>query len=397
MPERERFWNPYRWVTVSDRAVEHDVPHYHHSLDGLAGRVWCELEALTPLFVGDGTGTGQKQFVRHVVRNAAGGRHGSQPYLPATSLKGAIRSLAEIIGNAAVPFPTARVEVDRPHELAKARHGWRLDVVARMFGYLDGSSAVQRDRRPRAEPGGGRPQLPAFAGLVRFSDAELAEPFAPVQWPAYPVTVGQPKRSHQSFYPRNNRRKLYHHRVNAAALTPPHPDIRQTARVTPAPPGTRFRFTVDFENLREKELDLLVYCLVLEEQSTVELSAAALGRASDQAGVTLCGPLRHKLGGAKPHGAGSVHLRITKLKIRTDPRARYRGSEPADTTEVRKGEALKQEIICRTEPFRKRTDQTMRELRAMMIYAADDPRNRIEYPTYDWFRNDSQTGLKPTT
>ncbi len=372
MPERERFWNPYRWVTVSDRAVEHDVPHYHHHLDGLAGRVWCELEALTPLFVGDGKG----QFVSHIVRNAAGGRRGGpQPYLPATSLKGAIRSLAEIIGNAAVPFREA--SVDRQHQLAMARRDSSLDVVARMFGYLDGSNA--------------------FAGLVRFSDAELAEPFAPVQWPAYPVTVGQPKRSHQSFYPRNNRRKLYHHRVEADRLTRPHPNIRQTATVTPAPPGTRFRFTVDFENLREEELDLLVYCLVLEEQSTVELSAAAVGRASDQAGVTLRGPLRHKLGGAKPHGAGSVHLRITKLKIRTDPSARYRGSESADLTEVREDEALNQELLRRTEPFRTRVDRTMRELRAMLIYAANDPRNPIHYPTYDWFRNESRTGLKPTT
>ena len=375
MPERERFWNPYRWVTVSDRAVEHDVPHYHHRLDGLAGRVWCELKALTPLFVGDGTGTGQKQFVRHVVRNEAGGRHGSQPYLPATSLKGAIRSLAEIIGNAAVPFP--KVKVDRPHELTKARHGSNLDVVARMFGYLDGSNA--------------------FAGLVRFSDAELAEQFTPGRWPAYEVAVGQPKPSHRSFYPGDNRRKLYHHRVEADRLTRPHPNIRQTATVTPVPPGTRFRFTVDFENLREGELDLLVYCLVLEEQSTVELSAAALGPASDQAGVTLCGPLRHKLGGAKPHGAGSVHLRITKLKIRTDPSARYRGSESADPTEVREDEALNQELLRRTEPFRTRADRTMRELRAMLIYAANDPRNPIHYPTYDWFRNESRTGLKPTT
>lgn len=392
MPEGERFWNPYRWVTVSDRAVEHDVPHYHHRLDGLAGRIWCELEALTPLFVGDGKG----QFVSHIVRNAAGGRRGGpQPYLPATSLKGAIRSLAEIIGNAAVPFP--KVKVDRPHELTKARHGSNLDVVARMFGYLDGSSAVQRDRRPRAEPGGGRPQLPAFAGLVRFSDAELAEQCTPGRWPAYEVAVGQPKPSHRSFYPGDNRRKLYHHRVKADRLTRPHPGITQTARVTPAPPGTRFRFTVDFENLREEELDLLVYCLVLEEQSTVELSAAALGRASDQAGVTLRGPLRHKLGGAKPHGAGSVHLRITKLEIRTDPGARYRGNGPAETTEVRDGEDLKQELLRRTEPFRTRADQTMRELRAMMIYAAGDPRNLIQYPTYDWFRNESRTGLKPTT
>lgn len=389
MPEGERFWNPYRWVTVSDRAVEHEVPHYHHRLDGLAGRIWCELEALTPLFIGAGTGTGQ--FVHHVVRNAAGARRGGpQPYLPATSLKGAIRSLAEIIGNAAVPFPKAKV--DRPHELAKARHGWRLDVVARMFGYLDGSSDG-----PSRRSGSVAESASAFAGLVRFSAAELAEQFTPGRWPAYDVAVGQPKSSHRSFYPDDNRRKLYHHRVEADRLTPPHPNIRQTARVTPAPPGTRFRFTVDFENLREEELDLLVYCLILEEQSTVELSAAALGRDGDQAGVTLRGPLRHKLGGAKPHGAGSVHLRVTKLKIRTDPRARYRGSEPADTSEVRDGESLKQELLRRTERFRKRTDRTMRELRAMLIYAAGDPRNHIQYPTYDWFRNESRTGLKPTT
>lgn len=387
MPEGERFWNPYRWVTVSDRAVEHDVPHYHHRLDGLAGRIWCELEALTPLFVGDGTG----QFVRHIVRNTADGRRGgSQPYLPATSLKGAIRSLAEIIGNAAVPFP--KMKVDRPHELAKARHGRRLDVVARMFGYLDVNSA-----RSRARANDEICRIVAFAGLVRFSDAELAEQFKPGMWQAYEVAVGQPKPSHRSFYPGDNRRKLYHHRVEADRLTRPHPNIRQTARVTPAPPGTRFRFTVDFENLREEELDLLVYCLVLEEQNKVELSAAALGRDRGQAGETLRGPLRHKLGGAKPHGAGSVHLRITKLKIRTDPRARYCGSEPAETAEVREDEALKQELLRRTERFRKRTDQTMRELRAMLIYAAGDPRNRIQYPTYDWFRNESRTGLKPTT
>ena len=372
MPEGERFWNPYRWVTVSDRAVKHDVPHYHHRLDGLAGRIWCEFEALTPLFVGAGTGTGQ--FVRHVVRE---GRRGDpqQPYLPATSLKGAIRSLAEIIGNAAVPFH--QPIVDQQHRLAMARRRSSLDVVARMFGYLDGGSA--------------------FAGLVRFSDAELAEQFTQNQWPAYDVAVGQPKPYHQSFYPGTNRRKLYHHRVNAAALTQPHPGINQTARVAPAPRGTRFRFTVDFENLRKEELDLLVYCLVLEEQSTVKLSAAALGRDGDQAGVTLHGPLRHKLGGAKPHGAGSVHLRITKLKIRTDPSARYRGSIPAETEEVREGEALKQDLLRRTKSIRERTDKTMRELRAMLIYAAGDPRNRIQYPTYDWFGNESRTGLKPTT
>ena len=368
MPKGEPFWNPYRWVTVSDRAVEHDQPHYHHRLDGLAGRLWCEIEALTPLFVGDGASHQDKRFLRHV-RD-----HKPYPYIPATSLKGAIRSLAEIVGNAAVPFP--KVKVDRPHELANAQHGSRLDVVARTFGHLDSGTV--------------------FAGLVRFSDAELACDATPPphRWPRYEVVVGQPKHTHRSFYPNDNRRKLYHHRPGADRLTPAPADIKQTVKVSPAPPGTCFRFTVDFQNLREDELDRLLYCLVLEDASTVELSAAALGRDRDQPGETLTGPLRHKIGGAKPHGAGSVHLRVTKLQLRTDPAARYRGKESVETCE---GEELEQELSRRTGRFRARTDQTMQELRAMLIYCPNDPRTSIKYPDYGWFNNHGQTGLKPTT
>ena len=90
MPVGENFWNPYRWVTLSNRPVEHDVPHYHHTFSGLSGRLWCELKALTPLLIGDGQ-VPNIQFVRHP--------HNRQPYIPGTSLKGAVRSSAEVIGN----------------------------------------------------------------------------------------------------------------------------------------------------------------------------------------------------------------------------------------------------------------------------------------------------------
>ena len=370
MPKGEPFWNPYRWVTVSGEAVEYDAPSYHHRLAGLAGCLTCEIKTLTPLFIGDGTPHRDKQFVHH--------KHGRQPYVPATSLKGAIRSLAEIVGNAAVPFPGATV--DHQHRLVGAQQGSRLDVVARTFGHLDS----RKDARPDGK---------VFAGLVRFSDAELTGDATPHQWPRYEVVVGQPKRSHRSFYPNDNRRKLYHHRAGAERLTPAPANISQTVTVNPAPPGTCFRFTVDFENLQEAELDLLLYCLVLEKRTTVELSPEAVGRDRGQQGETLTGPLRHKIGGAKPHGAGSVHLRVTKLQLRTDPAARYRGKESMKSLE---GKELEQELNRRTNPLRARTDQTMQELRAMLIYVADDPRNSIEYPTREWFNNHGQTGLKPT-
>ena len=366
MPEGKNFWNPYRWVTVRNQPVAHDVPNYHHTLEGLSGRLWCELEALTPLLIGDGRG----EFVRRA----------GQPYIPGTSLKGALRSLAEVVGNAAVPFPND--SVDAWHRLDKARSdtaaGPQFDTVARTFGYLQDGNV--------------------FAGLIRFSDAEMIPtPTPPGNWPPYQVTVGQPKREHGAFYPGNNRRKFYHHHPGATEIVRPHLGIPEAARRQrrPAPPGTRFSFTVDFANLRDDELNLLLYCLVLEEQVDVTLSPAALGRADGEAPVTLQGPLRHKIGGAKPHGAGSVHIRMTKMTLRTDPAARYRGRDAAETWE---DNALMSELVRRTASFRSRTDVTMEELRAMLIYTTDDPRRPIHYPTYDWFQNagNNNTPLKPT-
>ena len=312
-----------------------------------------ELEALTPLLIGDGSGT--PNFVRH--------RNG-RPYIPATSLKGAIRSLAEVVGNAATPFRSGR------------RDDRRLDIAARTFGYL-GNDAV-------------------FAGLIRFSNAEFIGNWPPMlRWPSYTVAVGQPKRTHAAFYPEQNKRKFYHHHPGTQTLTPPHPGITQTVEVTPAPPGTRFSFTVDFDNLCGNELALLLYCLILEEQATVVLSPEALGRNGEQGGTTLRGPLRHKLGGAKPHGAGSVRIGVLKQQIRRDQAGRYRGN----TAEVvmQEGPDLEHKLTNCTKPFRERTDRTMRELRAMLIYHTDDPRRgQICYPIYEWFQINPLCALKPT-
>ena len=288
-----------------------------------------------------------------------------------------VRSLAEVVGNAAVPFPKGRVD-DR-HRLVNARRGSQLDVVARTFGYLDDKHV--------------------FTGLIRLSDANLLGEWPPqIPWQQNPVVVGQPQPTHRAFYTGQNRRKFYHHHPGATRLTPLPPGIAPQApnvkNVTPAPPGTRFRFTVDFKNLRDDELDLLLYCLTLEEQATVTFGPAALGRDDNQDGETLVGPLRHKLGGAKPHGAGSVHITITKQRIWTAPVARYRGS--AAEVNVREGEDLENELCGRTRPFRARTDTTMRELRAMLIYVVGDPRSPIRYPAWKWFKENSKRTLKPT-
>lgn len=101
------------------------------------------------------------------------------------------------------------------------------------------------------------------------------------------------------------------------------------------------------------------------------------------------------MGGAKPHGGGSVHVRVTDMTLRPDAAARYRGRDDMERWEDK---ALVDELARRTASFRARTDTTMQELRAMLIYTTEDPRKPIEYPTYQWFQNgrNANTPLKPT-
>jgi hypothetical protein len=156
-----------------------------------------------------------------------------------------------------------------------------------------------------------------------------------------------------------------------------------------------FAFAVDFHNLREEELALLLYALVLEEQVSVTLRPEALSP-EHHAPVTLTGPMRHKLGYGKPQGGGSVHIRVDRIDLRGNPADRYRGQSRADW--VLEGELLSQEVRRRIRPVAQRTDITMQHLRAMMIYAKDDPRaGNLNYPSYGWFQEDKGTGtpLRP--
>ncbi len=370
MPQGETFWNPYRWVPADPNPPKREAPAYRHRFSGLHGRLHCTLTALTPFIIGSTNDPGR--FIRSQLTK--------QPFIPATSLKGLIRSLVELVGNAAIPFPNGRA--DPNHNLEKAADGdgstWRLDVAARTFGYLNRGKV--------------------FAGLVRFSDAH---PIGTIkEMPAMKVVVGQPRPdSHKPFYttkePYNkideSLRKFYHHHVNSEKLVPPPAGIKQVREVRPLKPGAAFAFRVDFENLREEELNLLLYCLILEENVTVTLSPQALGPEFLQP-VTITGHLRHKLGGCKPHGAGSVHIQVVKMELYPNVAERYRGRQLVP--QVWEGDALTQELHRRTAPIAQRQDATMQALRAMLIYSEKDPRTNIRYPSYEWF-NDPQNGSKP--
>lgn len=377
MPERATFFNPYRWVPASKTPIERETPSYHHVFSGLAGRIDCTLQALTPFLINDGRG----RFV---------GRKDGTPFIPATALKGMIRSLAELIGNAASAVP--KTAIDAAHQSQKqaetVQGQLKLDIAARSFGYLG-----QGDNK------GG-----VFAGLIHFHDASFLDDGEGNQKPpaslSFSIAGGQPKPSHAAFYPGSTFRKIYHHDPGAKTLLAPHAGIKkdQIRQVRPLPPGVRFRFSVDFENLREAELNLLLYCLALEEEVTVSLSKAALQGVSMNS-VSLCGPMRHKLGYAKPQGGGSVHIKIDSLTMQTceERQHRYRGRRRAPEPVV--GKALEAELARRISTYRCRTDENIATLRGLLIYAPGDPRaGKLDYPSYQWFKGGNHSvPLRPVT
>jgi hypothetical protein len=370
MPQGNDLWNPYRWVPSSKESVAHAAPAHHHRWTGLAGRIDCRLTALTPFLINDGN----HRFVRS--------RRTQKPSIPATSFKGLVRSLVELVGNSAHPFLRAPIDSDHVLDNASVEVNGQLhlDVAARMFGHLHSREV--------------------FAGLVRFSDGEWPAD-RPVPQPlSFKICGGTPDTDHRPFYPDRSRRKFYHHKTQATSLTPPHAGIPagHIRTVYPLPPGVQFGFHVDFANLGDQELALLLYCLFLEEQVTVRLSPAALGPKYKES-KTLTGPMRHKFGYAKPQGGGSVRIEAVRLGLQANPADRYRGRGTAPA--VLEGEPLRAAITDRIAPIAARNDSTMQHLRAMMIYAEGDPRaSNLNYPSYDWFQDDTYnqpgTPLKPT-
>jgi CRISPR/Cas system CSM-associated protein Csm3 (group 7 of RAMP superfamily) len=381
MPEGENFWNPYRMVPVK-RTGANGVclvarAPLHHAVTGVSGFFLCRLTARTPLLIAKQEGNAPRGFWM-AKRRLADGRFIDWPTIPGTSLKGAVRSTVELLAGGDAPFSPVREagEVPRTQETERAY------AASRLFGMLDRSTVL--------------------AGHVSISDAplELAsdaprEPWR--SWKRYTVLLGSPKPAHRAFYPPGHR-KLYHHDP-AAAREGPRVTARggginenQLADVIPAPAGSEFRFTVRFENVLPKDLDLLVYALVLERDLVRPL------RWRNELGVEqehwLRGDLCHKIGHGKPVGLGSARIEIERAEVvGADARiARYRGQPAAP--ERFEGDALARWIDDRTAQIRNDRSEELEAFRRMAIFDPKDPRRDLRYPDYGWFRANGQRPLR---
>jgi len=358
MPVGENFWNPYRMVPVRNEPLLLKAPVTHEKFTGLSGYISCSLEALTPFLIGRRTERTDIEFIK---------RNG-KPVIPGTSLKGMIRALAEIVGNGCAVIG----EVDDLHRPCVNTRN--LCVTCRMFGMME------RGREAKV-----------FMGKVTIGDGIFIDEVP--RYGEFKVLMGTPNPRHTPFYinPLNNNndkmvRKFYFHQP-AHIQSPQSPSnnlITRAWTIKALMPPARFKFTVTFNNLLDEELDLLLYCLFLENDFEFK------ERDSSQTQLLKGRLFRHKLGYGKPLGMGSVFIQPDLMVFR-DMKARYSNGE-AEKTFI--DDKLTEEIRRRTQQYRNDESPTMEHLRKMLIWDIDD-RREFKYPPFDWFRDIYQNDKPP--
>lgn len=359
MPQSENFWNPYRMVPVRD-CIERKSPVSHEKVSGKCGRISCTLENLTPLFVSDGKSGNPRLFLK---------RNGT-PVIPGSSLKGMLRSLAETVGGGCcISDPKAN---NCHKDYAACSQARSLCIACRMFGMMERKAPVK-----------------VHQGNVSIGDALLREESPETE--RYEMLLGSPDKKHRSFYinPHTGKfdgrcRKFYFHQPGVNQSFPRVlENLKKHAwNVMALKPGHHFDFEISFSNLREEELGLLLYVLHLEDDVGVTVGEKK---------IKLRGPLRHKIGNAKPLGMGSCHISVSRLMLLPEPSQRFR-SLTAQTWQILEEDALGNQIRQLTQTYvDDQNSETMRQFRKMMVWDEKDERT-FRYPDYFWFKNAGNSG-----
>lgn len=361
--------NPYNFVPLADRPPDRETHrlHGHDRFRGHSGRLACRLELRTPIFIKQpglpppSRNPAQRPPLDHI-------RVDGSPIVPGTSLKGVIRSAVEAVGNGCLVLARAV----RPPEAFTACGDQQLCVSCRLFGM------VGRGRQARV-----------FGGKVAIGDAHLARdgrgqelPHELDQHVTHLAILSGPKPSHSAFYHPNGRfpgRKFYYHRLDGYLEGPPAGNQNSSVKLFRR--GT-LDFTVSYQNLSDRELELLLYALELEP---------AMG---------------HKIGMGKPIGLGSVKIRLRWLadelggdRYRVGrfegppdgadrPVGRTSGLEPPPG--ALGGGALQAKLAELLQPLSRSPDLPIEALRHIWRL---DPRPDLQYPSQAWFADHSQAQL----
>ena len=285
-----------------------------------------------------------------------------RPLLPGSSLKGIIRSVAEAISGSCLTLPLGRdgqieyrgrptVSYRIPRGFEHCRDADHLCPACRIFGSLSG----------------GNP----FLGKIGLGDA-LASASCEVETMTIEALM-EPKPRHRAWYedPQQSGflrgRKFYYHRPLGPRRTTVKNEYNKT--IEAVKPNAVFEFEVDYTNLTEAELALLIFALTLEPG------------------------MAYKVGMGKPLGLGSARIEIVGWE-QVDRQARYRQFGGGVT--ILEGETLSTEIArwqARYHQVYANWKDSLADLRQIWKW---DPSSKVEirYPGQDWFRQNPRTPIE---
>jgi CRISPR/Cas system CSM-associated protein Csm3 (group 7 of RAMP superfamily) len=259
---------PYGFVEIEplergDR--QHPAGHERYQPGTVSGRLEATLIVATPLHVSSGRFKMRQGKEPPLVKELT--RVNGQPCVPASTLKGVVRSVVEAITCSCVRITRARNN-QLPRGAAQCRDKDDLCLACRMFGAL------------------------GFEGHVRFDDAVLRQGNLGV---ARMPALYAPRSRTRVYFAGNEvkGRKFYKHGQPVTEADTP---------VEVLMPKSQLGFTVRFENLVSGEVGVLLTALGLGEPELVL-----------------------KLGGGKPACYGSAIVQLDDLQICEDARKLYAG------------------------------------------------------------------------
>lgn len=282
------FTYPFNFVSLGDKVEKEE-----RKLGKNSGKLECSLINYTPIFTG-----GEK---------SKSGKHTTEEFLEdrenyiisASTLKGEIRNIIETITHSCIRCKNEEIV---PEEFKPCDNLKRLCFACRLFG-----TTVEK-----ADENGNS----AYSGRVYFSDAKLPK----VGNSTTVITLkpmGEPRETLKKYYLDRfgeiRGRKFYWHHTNQLENKKNYQNyeniIKDRAKPTTTTvhflkPLKTFSFKVEFKNLTDIELGMLIYALELEKD------------------------LLHKIGRGKALGLGSCKISIDSFELFEENRYNFSSFTP---------------------------------------------------------------------
>jgi CRISPR/Cas system CSM-associated protein Csm3 (group 7 of RAMP superfamily) len=135
------FINPYNFVPFEAPAPPKTPPPSHEKFAGLSGKITCGIEVITPLAIPDSEKTeGDPRVPDHKVKPFL--TVDDKPYIPGSSIKGALRSVMEAVTNSCMSVLTSNLAVFRDNR----SHTITDRIVGKMTGKILPNRETRADR-----------------------------------------------------------------------------------------------------------------------------------------------------------------------------------------------------------------------------------------------------------